>query len=409
MGSGDDRGLADGRIREAVRDLPLPPPGSVGPPAEYRRLRAECPAARVRLPVDAPGWFVTRYADVRDLLADDRLIRPPVDGWPADADGTDRTRDAQLITMMELDGPPHQALRAAVADAFSLRAVRARRPVIRHQADRLLDEFERGGRPGDLVAGFAEPFPLLVVCELAGLPYEDRHTFLGPADAALGALTTQDERHEVARWLREYITELIEHKHRTPGEDLLTDLVRRRDAGELSTDEVIAFGLSVLVAGYRTSTMFLANAIHQLLMRPDRLAALRADRSLLPGAVEELLRFLPVMNGPVVLVATEDIPLHGETIRAGEAVIPVIASANLDETVFPDAAELDLGREKNPHLAFGRGTHNCFGAHLARAELEIGLEALLDRFPRLRLTDRAQVRWDDDSPAKSPLTLPVEW
>ncbi|MGW0537417.1 cytochrome P450 [Streptomyces sp. NPDC003032] len=391
---------------EAVQELPLPPPGSVGPPAEYRRLRAECPAVRVRLPVDAPGWFVTRYADVRGLLADGRLIRPPVDAWP-----TSPTVDQapRLITMMELDGPRHQALRAVVSDAFSLRAIRERRPVIRHQADRILDDFERGGQPGDLVTGFAELFPLLVVCELTGLPYEDRHDFLAPADAALGALISQEEWHEVAQWLRGYLTELIERKRRAPGEDLFTDLVRRRDAGELSTDDVVVLGLSVLVAGYRTSTMFLANAIHQLLLRPADLAALRADRGLLPGAVEELLRFLPVLNGPVILLATEDIVLHGTTIRAGEAVVPVIASANLDDSVFPHAAELDLHRQQNPHLAFGRGTHNCFGAHLARAELEIGLEALLDRFPRLRLADGAHVRWDDDSPVKSPLTLPVQW
>ncbi|MFH8404032.1 cytochrome P450 [Streptomyces sp. NPDC018019] len=387
-------------------ELPLPPTGSMGPPAAYRHLRAECPVVRVRLPVGAPGWFVTRYADVRDLLADGRLIRPAVDAWPT---GPAAGRAPQLITMMELDGPRHQALRSAVADAFSLRAIRERRPVIRRQADRVLDDFERGGGPGDLVTGFADLFPLLVVCELTGLPYEDRHAFFAPADAALDVLISQEERREAARWLREYLTELIARKRRAPGEDLFTDLVRRLDAGRLSTDEVIVFGLSVLVAGYRTTTMFLANAVHQLLLRPADLAALRADRGLLPGAVEELLRFVPVMNGAVVLLATEDITLHGTTIRAGEAVVPVIASANLDDTVFPRAAELDLHRRHNPHLAFGRGTHNCFGAHLARATLEIGLEALLDRFPRLRLADGAQIRWNDASPVKSPRTLPVQW
>ncbi|MEN2424397.1 cytochrome P450 (plasmid) [Streptomyces rimosus] len=389
-------------------DHPLPPPGSVGPPHAYGHLRAEHPAVQVRLPVDAPGWFVTRYADVRTLLADGRLIRPPVDGWPPHPDACP-AQPAQLITLMELDGPRHQALRAAVADVFSLRATRGRRPAIRRQADRILDAFEHSGRPGDLVTGYAELFPLLVVCELTGLPFEDRHDFLAPADAALGALISREDQREVTRWLRAYLTSLIERKRRRPSQDLLSGLVRRCDAGELKTDDVIAFGLSMLVAGFRTTTMFLANAIHQLLMRPAQLAALRADHGLLPQAVEELLRFLPVMNGPVILLATEDIPLSDVTIRAGEAVVPAIASANLDETVFARAAELDLNRAKNPHLAFGRGKHNCIGAHLARAQLEIGLEALLDRFPRLRLCDRAAVRWDDAAPIKSPLSLPVEW
>ncbi|WP_301128945.1 cytochrome P450 [Streptomyces cacaoi] len=392
-----------------AEEFPLPPPGCVGPPVEYRRMRAECPVAQVRLPFDATGWFVTRYDDVRDLLADRRLVRPPVDGWPARPEGADADGEPLLVTMMELDGPDHLALRAAVSEAFSPREIRRRRPAIRRQAESILDEFAGGGRAGDLVTGFAEPFPLLVVCELAGLPYAERHDFLAPADAALGALIAQDERARVAAWLHEYMLEILERKRREPGDDVLSDLVRRRDAGELSTRSVVAFGLSMLVAGYRTTTMFLANAVHQLLSRPAEFARLRDDRTLLPRAVEELLRFLPVMNGPVILLATEDIQVRGRHIRAGEAVIPVIASANLDETVFERADELDLGRTDNPHVAFGRGVHNCFGAHLARAELEVGLEALLDRFPGLRLSDRELPRWDDDSPAKSPLSLPVEW
>ena len=378
-------------------------------------MRAECPVAKVRLPMDVTGWFVTRHADVRELLADSRLSRPPVDGWPLDDDLAARPGGPQLITMMELEGPRHRALRAAVAEPFSVRSVRRLRSSMRQWADQLLDDFAANGQPGDLVTGFAEPFPLLVVCELVGIPYEDRHDFLGPADEALGAMLSQDRRQTVATWLREYLGNLLERKREVPGDDVLTALLRCCDSdeldeqGALDEEDVIAFGLSMLVAGYRTSTMFLANMVHTLLTRPVEFELLRRHRDGLSRAVEEMLRFLPVMNAPVVLLANEDIRLHDRTIPAGDAVVPAIASANRDEGVFPDAAELHLGRESTPHLAFGHGAHNCFGAHLARAELEIALDAVLDRFPQLRLVEGAQLEWDDTSPAKSPGRLPVNW
>ncbi|MGH3827004.1 MAG: cytochrome P450, partial [Pseudonocardiaceae bacterium] len=210
--------------------------------------------------------------------------------------------------------------------------------------------------------------------------------------------------------LRDYLAELIQRKRRQPTADMLSDLVRQRDAGELTDEDVITFGLSMLVGGYRTSTMFIANAVLVLLTHPGELAALRTDRGLPPCAVEELLRYLPVMNGSVVLLATEDIPLRGQSIRAGEAVLPVIAAANRDDSVFPDPDQLDLRRAPNPHLSFGRGAHNCVGIHLARVGLTVALTALLNRFPRLRLAvPEHELPWEDDSPSKSPISLPVRW
>ncbi|HEY0636816.1 MAG TPA: cytochrome P450 [Pseudonocardiaceae bacterium] len=394
--------------------VPLPEPGTMGPPPDCARLRRECPVRHVKLPMDEPGavaWYVTRYADVRRLLGDRRFTRPDINEWPA-RPGEPPWDGPGLTTMMELEGDRHVALRRAVADHFGAGAVRARLPRIRALADGLLDEFEAaaGGRTGDLVGGFAEPFPLLVACDLVGIPYEERDRFLGPADAALGAMMTLDEGRRATGFLRSYVLELAERRRRSPGDDVLSDLVRRRDAGELDDEHLVVFGLSILIAGYRTSTMFLADAVLALLTHPDQLAALRADRSLLPGAVEELLRWLPVMNANVLLVATEDVEIAGQPIRAGEAVLPVIASANRDESVFPDADRLDLRRGLNLHLSFGRGAHNCVGSHLARAELEVGLAALLDRFPRLELAvDPDTLPWEDESPAKSPLTLPVRW
>lgn len=390
------------------RPFPLPPPGSVGPPEEYAWLREQCPVARVQLPVGVPGWFVTRHADVRALLADRRLVRPAIDDWPEPAGGP--RAEPGLVTMMEMGGEPHKALRAAVAGAFSARAVRGRRERIRQLADRVLDEFERGKRPADVVTGYAEPFPLLVLCDLVGLPHDERHLFLEPADAALGAMNTLAEGRRATRVLRCYLGELVQRKRAEPADDVLTDLVRRCDGGELDDEQVINFGLSVLIAGYRTSTMFLANAVLHLLRHPDRLALLHEDRDLLPRAAEEMFRFLPVMNGNVLLTATTSLEVAGTVIRAGDGVVPSVAAANRDGSVFDRPDDLCLGRGRNPHLAFGRGEHNCIGAHLARAELEIGLGALLDRFPGLRLAaSENEIPWEDHAPAKSPLRLPVNW
>ncbi|MGW0536816.1 cytochrome P450 [Streptomyces sp. NPDC003032] len=379
----------------------------MGPPTEYRLLRQGCPVAKVMTPFGAPAWYVTCYEDVRDLLADSRFIRPTIEDWPATADTTGAPG---LVTMMELEGPRHTALRQALATSLSVRSVRRTRPAVRATADRLLADLAAPGPPGDLVDGFCEPFPLLVMCELVGIPFEDRDFFLPLADDALGALITVEEGRRAAHLLRAYMTDLMGRlrRGRAPGHGILSQLLRAQESGELEEESVLAFGLSMLVAGYRTTTMFLANAVLTLLAEPDRYTRLLRDRSALPVAVEELLRFLPVQNGVVVLQATEDITLHGRAIRAGEAVLPVLAAANRDEHVFAEPDRLLLDRADNPHLAFGRGPHNCVAAHLARTQMNVALEALLDHFPGLHLTGQPPT-WDDDSPIRSPLSLPVAW
>ncbi len=311
--------------------------------------------------------------------------------------------------MMELEGPEHTALRRVLTDAFSVRTVRSYLPHLRKIADGLLDSLAAGGPPGDLVTEFAEPFPLLMMCDLVGMPYEDREYFLPMADAALGAMQTLEEGRRVTSPLRAFVTAQIERKRREPADDLLTYLVRECDSGVLTEQAVISFGLSMLVAGYRTTTMFVADSLLTLLAEPGQYARLRDHRELMPTAVDELLRYIPVMNGVVVLLATEDIQLNGQTIRKGEGIHIALAAANRDESAFPDADRLDLGRVVNPHIIFGRGAHNCLGSHLARAELTVALEAVLDRFPALHLIDDQAPTWDDQSPAKSPLTLPVGW
>jgi cytochrome P450 len=390
-----------------VIEFPLAAPGTMGPPAEYGRLRAHCPVARIDVDRDAIAWYVTRYADVRALLADPRLVRPTINEWP-DRSGLG-AEDPGLTTMMELEGPGHTALRRVLTDAFSARSVRRCLPQVRQLAAGLLDSLAAGGPPGDLVAGLAEPFPLRVMCDLVGIPYTEREYFLPMADAALGAMQTLEEGRQATGQLRAFITTLIDHKRREPTDDILTHLIREHDRGVLTEEPVISFGLSMLIAGYRTTTMFIANSLYTLLTEPGQYARLRDHRELMPTAVEELLRYIPVMNGVVVLLATQDIDLHGHTIHQGDGLHMALAAANRDETVFPDPDQLDLSRTANPHIIFGRGPHSCIASRLARAELTIALDAVLDRFPALHLLDDQPPTWDDESPAKSPLTLPAGW
>jgi cytochrome P450 len=391
-------------------ELPLAPPGTMGPPEEYNWMRERAPVTKLSVPAEfnATIWYVTSYNDVKSLLADSRLIRPTINEWPK-IENQPEDIGTPLVTMMEFNGPQAIALRRVVAQAFSAKTIQAYRPRMRAKADEMLADLAKRGQPGDIVRDYTEPFPLWVMCDLVGIPFDDRDHYLPLADAALGAMQTWEQGRNSTEELYRYIRSIIEKKSRRPADDILSRVVHEWKKGTIDEEAVTAFGLSMLVAGYRTTTMFLGNSLLLLLSTPSRYAMLRDERHRLPGAVEELLRFIPVLNGIVVLLATEDIEYNGKVIRSGDAVLPVIAAGNRDESVFPGADELDLCRVDNPHLVFGRGAHNCIAAVLARTEMAVGIEALLDRFPNLRLTDGRPATWDDSAPAKSPITLFVDW
>lgn len=384
-----------------VTDFPRPRPGTMGPPPEYEVLRGKCPLARVRAPIDVPfsAWVATRHEDVRALLADPRLIRPEVNDWPTERDGV------RMTSLMELEGQDHARLRRAVGEEFSVRSCRAREPAIRALAGQLLDAFAREERPADLVGGFVDPFAFGVMAQVSGIPPEDRQHVTPMAREIL--LSADLDSEVITPALQRYVSGLID---RDVGDGVLATLTRQWRAGELAREDVLVFARSMVIAGFATTAMFLSNAFLLLLSRPEVFAPLRADPAAVPSAVEELLRYLPVLNGNVLLVATEDISWRGSTIRAGEGVIPVIASADRDEAVFPGADQLELTRAPNPHLAFGRGPHNCVGAHLARTSMAVALEAVLSRFPDLRLgIAEGRLPWSAKDNLKAPLALPVEW
>ncbi|MFF4395663.1 cytochrome P450 [Streptomyces sp. NPDC001480] len=358
----------------------------------YRRLREEAPVHRIAGPDGTPAWLVTRYEDVREALADPRLS---LDRKHATA-GTYKgfalppALDANLLNM---DPPDHTRIRRLVGRVFTPGRVQQLREPIRRTADGLLDALGPHGT-ADLVASYAAPLPITVICDLLGIPESHRLDFRVWTDT----LMVPDPAHpdagrEAMVAMLGFLTRLLADKRREPADDLLSDLIAVRDEGDrLSEDELMSLAFLILFAGYENTVQLIGNAVLALLSHPDQLAALRENPALLPAAVEEIARY----EGPALLgirrFPVEDVTIGGVTVPAGETVWVSLSAANRDPARFPDPDRLDLTRDTGGHLALGHGIHYCLGAPLARAETEIALAALLERFPHLALTEDA-LRW----------------
>lgn len=396
-----------------VEDAPAFPftaPDPLEPPAEYAKLRRDQPVAQVTLPSGDPAWLVTRYSDVRKVLSDQRFSREAITA-PDAPRVLPIARGSKSIFVM--DPPEHSRLRRLVSKAFSARRIEALRPRVQEITDGLIGGMAAEAPPADLVAGLAQPLPITVICEMLGVPYEDVGEFRAWTDLMLSFdRGRQDEIVEAKKSLAVYLTRLIAAKRAEPTEDLLTVLIQAQEAGDRLTDEeLLAFGYTLLGAGYHATTSELAHGVLRLLRHPEQLERLRADAELLPGAVEELLRCSHAGSGIGALrIAMADVDIGGVTIRAGDAVLPGMNAANLDEDVFERAEDFDVAREPNPHLSFGHGIHHCLGAQLGRMELEVAIPSLWRRFPALELAvAEEELRWSAGAAFSRPDVLPVRW
>jgi cytochrome P450 RapN len=376
----------------------------------YTRLRAEQAPIRVRMPYGGEAWLAIRHEDVRTVLADPRFSR-------AATVGKDVPRTQPLIqhdpSILGMDPPEHSRLRRLVAKAFTARHVDRLRPRVQEIIDELVDAMVAGGPPADLAESLAWPLPITVICELLGVPYADRKDFRAWTDLML-AVGDVDRSHieDAQVSLRRYLADLVAERRATPTDDLLGQLVQARDEGDrLSEQELIVFGVTLLVAGHETTANQTGNFVYTLLRDRRLWESLVADPDLVPAAVEELMRFVPLgASAAFARIATEDVLLGTQLVRAGEAVLVQIASANRDETVFERPDEIDFGRQDNPHVAFGHGVHHCLGAPLARLELRMAVSTLVRRLPGLRLAVAEQdVRWRVDRLVRGVLALPVAW
>jgi cytochrome P450 len=376
----------------------------------FAELRRERTLRRVRLPYGEPAWLVTRYEDATLVLGDPRFSR-------AAANGRDepRTRPytASPGSLLRHDPPEHSRLRRLVAKAFTARRVEALRPRAQRIADDLVDRMLIQGPPAELVEDFALPLPITVICELLGVPVGDRGRFRLWSDAFLSTTRfTPDEVTEYAGRMREYMAGLIAEHRTAPRDDLIGALVTARDEQDrLSEEELLAMAEGILVAGHETTAAQIPNFVYTLLTHPAQLAAVLAEPALVPRAVEELMRYVPLGGGAgSARYALEDVELGGVTVRAGEPVVVALQSANRDESVYAAPDVLDLHRQETSHVGFGHGPHHCLGAQLARMELQVALGTLLHRLPGLRFAgSEDEIVWKTGIATRGPARMPIAW
>jgi cytochrome P450 len=354
--------------------------------AAYAELATAGPVVRVTLPNGLPAWLVTGRAECRAVLNDERFTKT---GTPLGV--LLRKLRPHLVPalsshMLLTDGPGHTRLRRLVNAAFTRRPMDALDERIREITTGLLGGLaEHGDRPVDLLAEFAYPLPMTVICDMLGVPDAYRAPFRAhTVGFTSGVYVDEADFAAAADGLVEVMRHLIALKRAEPAEDLISALVAARDGGDqLSADELTSMIWVLTAAGHETTVNLLAGGIAALLTHSDQLARLRAEPALISSAVEELLRFCSPVQVTFPLVAAIDTEVGGVRIPAGETVVPALLPAN--RGVAEESDVLDLGRHPNHHLAFGHGAHHCLGAPLARLEARIALSALLARFPDLRL------------------------
>ena len=375
---------------------PMDPEFVADPYPTYARLRADDPVHHSPLGF----WVLTRYEDVAAALRDPRFAKEPIAAFVAARLGA-AVQPGLGLSMLDRDPPDHTRLRSLVSKAFTPRVVEELRAHIQEIVDGLLDRVESVGSM-DLVEEFAYPLPVVVICEMLGVPVKDHERFKGwgldiargldaillPPDSEV-AQRSAASRHA----LTDYFRGLIAERRASPRGDLLSALIAAEEAGDkLSENELLATCLLLLIAGHETTVNLIGNGTLALLRNPGELRRLRESPGLVGSAVEELLRY----DGPVqrtARIVSEDVAIGGRTIGKGEMVMPFIGAADRDPAQFADPERLDLTRADNRHLAFGWGIHFCLGAPLARVEGQIAINALLHRLPKLApATDKPEFR-----------------
>ncbi|MFJ5030211.1 cytochrome P450 [Streptomyces sp. NPDC088560] len=351
------------------------------PPAELIDARRHGPISRYTHPGGRPGWLITGYDLVRSVLADSRFSSRKELLNVGDFEVPPAPPGEFLLT----DDPLHRRYRKPLMGKFTVRRMQQLTERVEQITAARLDAMEKAGPPTDLVTAFAKPIPAIIICELLGVPYEDRGSFQEQIDAFLGRETTEEELIAAYTATQEYLAGLVAAKRANPTDDVLSDLTD----SDLTEEELRGIALILLAAGFDTTANMLALGTFALLRNPEQLAALRADPALIDRAVEELLRYLSVAK-TFMRTALVDIELGGQTIEAGTTVVLSYNTANRDPERFADPHLLDLHRQDGGHLAFGHGIHQCLGQQLARVKMRVAFPALLNRFPTLRLAVPAE-------------------
>jgi cytochrome P450 len=363
---------------------------SFSPVAELREIRE---TEGVRTVTNAFGMqvhLITRHEDIKNVLSDHERFsngRPPgfvVPGAPEVSE--EELASSRAGNLLGLDPPEHSRLRRMLTPEFTIRRMKRLAPRIAEIVDMQLDAMEIAGPPADLVDNFALPIPSLVICELLGVPYDDRQDFQKRSARQLDLSLPIPERLELQRRGRVYMTSLVQRARQRPGEDILGMLIREH-GDELTDDELIGVASLLLLAGHETTSNMLGLGTLALLRHPEQLAAVRDDPDAVGPAVEELLRWLSIVQTAIPRITTTDVEIAGVKIPAGKLVFASLPSGNRDPDFIDSPELLDIRRGAAGHLAFGHGVHHCLGAPLARMEMRMAFPALLRRFPNLALAE----------------------
>ncbi len=385
----------------------------------FAAMRRAAPVYPHQAPDGATIWYVTRYEDVMTVLRDNQNFVKDVQharpSRPALYSSPSRSVHPGLNqNMLFADPPAHTRLRALVGQAFTPRRVKGMESAVQATADALLDA--ASVRPEmDLIADFALPLPVIVICDLLGVPAAEREPVREWSQAVISpgsrGLNYSARKRRIRAFLA-YLRQLFAERRAQPRDDLITALLQAEEAGgdRLTEHELTSMVALLIVTGHETTVNLIGNGALALLQQPDQRARLAAEPALIDNAVEEILRY----DGPVETSTTRwaaaDVWLGGQLIRRGDVVRVVLSSANRDEAQFEAADELNIGRNTSHHLAFGHGIHYCLGAPLARLEGRIALPALFTRFPNLRLAQPdAPLAWRSGVLFRGLETLPLLW
>lgn len=386
--------------------------------AYYARLRRQTPVVRARIPTRGTGWVVTRYDDALRVMKDPcfsndprRARRSPLFGFG----GRFAPRLIKLVghSMVCVDDPAHARLRRLVAKAFTPRSIDDMQGWIHQIVNSLLDDAARQGTV-DLMGSFALPLPLKVISEMLGIPESERLSFHHQIVRLIEVNENPIKR--AVRWLPamprllRFFEDLIALKRRAPDDRLISRLIAAEDAGDhLSRDELIGMIFLLLFAGHETSVNLIGSGLLALMDHPEQMALLRARPALMDDAVNELLRFTSPVEYGSPRFAVQETTIGDVKVAKGDMVMALLSSANRDETAFSDADVLDVTRGDSRHLGLGFGLHYCLGATLARLEVRVALNALLQRFPTMRLAvPRDAIRWRQSTGLRGVEALPVE-
>lgn len=360
------------------------------PVPELGAIRSEAGVQSVVSALGNPVYLITRYEDVKAVLADHEHFsntRPPGFALPgAPAMSEEEAARARAGNLLGQDPPEHQRLRRMLTPEFTIRRMKRLEPRITEIVEQRLDAMAAAGPPVDLISEFALPVPSLVICELLGVPIEDRPDFEARSARQLDLSLPIADRMDLQRRSREYMHSLVARARRDPGEDILGMLIREHGT-ELTDDELVGIAGLLLLAGHETTSNMLGLGTLALLRSPDQLALVRDDPDAIGPAIEELLRWLSVVHHAIPRFTTAEVEVAGVRIPPGMLVFASLPAGNRDPGFVDHPDDLDLRRGAAGHLAFGHGVHHCLGAPLARMEMRIAFPALLRRFPGLALAE----------------------